>query len=69
MRYKNYELSTYWGDEEYHDRKANVMRDENGFYVELYKGEELIEVRTLYDHSEIYAENAAENYVIGILNP
>jgi len=69
MRYKNYELSTYWGDEEYHDRKANVMRDENGFYVELYKGEELIEVRTLYDHSEIYAENAAENYVMGILNP
>jgi hypothetical protein len=45
------------------------MRDDRGYYVELYKGEELIEVRTLYDHSEIYAENAAENYVIGILNP
>ena len=69
MKYKNYELSTYRGDEEYHDRKANVMRNNKGFYVELYKGEELIEVRTLYDHSEIYAENAAENYVIGILNP
>jgi len=69
MRYKSYELSTYWGDDEYEDRKANVMRDDKGFYVELYKGEELIEVRTLYDHSEVYAENAAENYVIGILNP
>jgi len=68
MKYKSYELSTYWGDEEYKDRKANVMRNDEGFYVELYKGEELIEVRTLYDHSEVYAENAAENYVIGILN-
>ena len=54
---ENYELSTYWGDEEYHDRKANVMRNNSeGFYIELYKGEELLKFRTLYDHSEIYAE-------------
>jgi hypothetical protein len=35
----------------------------------MYKDEKLIESRPLYEHSEIYAENAAENYVLGILNP
>ena len=47
MKYKSYELSTYWGDEEYKDRKANVMRNDEGFYVELYKDGTLIETRTL----------------------
>ena len=69
MKYKCHELITFCGDKEHSDRKANVMRDDQGFFVEFYKNEKLIETRPLYEHSEIYAENAAENFVMGILNP
>jgi hypothetical protein len=69
MIYKGPQLSTYWGDNQYSDRMAHVMKNEQGYYIEMYKGEDLIETRPLYDHSEYYAEDAAENYVMGILNP
>jgi hypothetical protein len=69
MIYNGPELSTYWGDDQYKNRMANVMKNELGFYVDLYENKKLIETRTLYEHSEIYAENAAENFVMGILNP
>ncbi len=53
---------------EYHtfirdNRKGIVLRNANGFYVELYDTDELIETRELYNHSERYAEDAAENWV------
>lgn len=67
MIYKGPEISTYWGDEEYSNRKAVVMKDDNGFYVEFYEEEQLCERRNVYDHSEIYAENTAENFVMGII--
>ena len=69
MIYKGPEISTYWGSDEYSDRKANVMKNDEGFYIDMYKKEKLVESRPLYDHSEVYAESAAENYVMGILNP
>ena len=69
MRYKGPTVSTFWGDENYSNRMAHVMLNEMGFYVDMYKDEKLIESRPLYEHSEIYAENATENYVLGILNP
>ena len=43
------------------------MKDDNGFYVEFYKEEKLWERRNVYDHSEVYAENTAENFVMGII--
>ena len=69
MIYKGPQLSTYWGDDQYKNRMAHVMKDEQGYYIEMYDNEVLIETRPLYEHSEIYAENAAENFVMGILNP
>jgi hypothetical protein len=69
MIYKGPELSTYWGDDEYKNRKATVMRNSHGYYVDMWESDQLVETRTLYEHSEIYAENAAENYVLGIMNP
>ena len=65
MNYKGPDLSTYWGDEEFADRRAMVLKNDQGFYVELYKSDELIETRPLYDHSERYAEDCAENFVMG----
>ena len=69
MIYKGPERSTYWGSDKYSNRMAHVMKNDKGFYIDMYKGEELVESRPLYDHSEVYAESAAENYVMGILNP
>jgi len=67
MIYKGPEISTYWGSDEYADRRAEVLHDkEAGFYVEMYYKDELIETRPLYEHSERYAEDCAENYVMGI---
>jgi len=67
MNYKGPGISTYWGDDEYSDRKAIVMKNSEGFYVEFYKEEKLLERRNVYEHSEIYAENTAENFVMGII--
>jgi len=53
------EYHTYIRD----NRKAIVLRNAMGFYVELYDGGELMETRELYKHAEIYAENCAENWV------
>lgn len=56
-----------WGDGEYSNRQAEVCRDDNGFLVQFFKHDQLIEFRTLYEHSERYAEDAAENWVTGII--
>jgi len=69
MNYKGPGISTYWGDDTFADRKAIVMKNNEGFYVEFYKNEEVVERRTVYEHSENYAEDTAENFVMGIINP
>ena len=67
MIYRGPEISTYWGDGEYSNRMANVMKNEKRFYVDMYKNETLVESRPLYEHSEVYAEDCAENFVMGII--
>ena len=57
-------ISEYVGD---NDRTAIIAQDEKGFLVELYKGNELVETRTVYEHSEAYAEDLAENWCQGII--
>lgn len=57
---------------EYHtyqkgNREAVVMKNEQGFYVNLFEDNKLIETRQVYNHSEMYAENVAENWVEQIL--
>ena len=69
MIYRGPGISTYWGSDEYVDRRAEVMKNDLGFYIDMYSKDKLVESRPLYDHSEVYAESAAENYVMGILNP
>ena len=60
------ELSTYLGSDEYSDRIAKVLWDAEGqrFYVDM-KMEGLTELRNLGQHSESYAEDCAENFVMG----
>ena len=47
-------------------RTAEVYKTEAGFEVDLYEGKELIETREVHDHSESYAEDCAENWVMRI---
>ena len=58
-------ISEYVGD---NDRTVIVAQDEKGFLVELYKGNELVETRTVYEHSEAYAEDLAETGVKELYN-
>jgi len=57
------EYSTY----ERGNRQAIVMKNEEGFYVNLFEDNKLVETRQVYNHSESYADNLAENWVDQIL--
>jgi hypothetical protein len=46
---------------------AKVYESYEGWFVEFYKDNVLIERRDLFEHNEEYAENAAENWVLGVI--
>ena len=60
------ELSTYIGSDQYDDRIAKVLWDDKKkeYYVDMYK-EGFSELRSMSIHSERYAEDCAENFVMG----
>ena len=60
------ELSTYIGSDQYDDRIAKVLWDDkkNEYYVDMYK-EGFSELRSMSRHSERFAEDCAENFVMG----
>ena len=62
----NVKLHEYWSDDK--NRKASVHKNNQGFYVKLSEGGYLREVRRLYSHSEQYAEDCAENFVLGVFD-
>lgn len=49
------------------ERTAKVFQDYEGFSVEFYVKDKLVERRNLWEFSETYAENAAENWVDEII--
>ena len=58
----------FYGAGEYKNRQAMVKVNELGFYVEMYLDDKFKERRNLYKHSEQYAEDCAENWVMGVIN-
>ena len=62
----NVKLHEYWSDDK--NRKASVHKNQQGFYVKLFEGGFLREVRRLYNTNEQYAEDCAENFVLGIFD-
>lgn len=63
-------LSKYFSEEtdsagEY-IRSAEVKKNINGYYVDFYENGHKFGSTKLYDHTESYAEDAAENWVLGI---
>lgn len=57
-------ISEYWQDE----RKSVIRLTNDGFEVDLYENDTLLETRQLHEHSESYAESCAENYVQRVFN-
>lgn len=61
---KSYSLvSTYWSDDK--SKRAEIHKDDNGLSVHLYNHDSLQEVRNLNNFSIHYAEDCAENFVMG----
>ena len=60
------ELSTYYGSDEYSDRIAKVFWDidKKEYFVDM-KMNGRSELRGMKIHSERYAEDCAENFVMG----
>ena len=60
------ELSTYLGSDEYSDRIAKVLLDDKKkmYYVDM-QMDGRSELRGMRIHSERYAEDCAENFVMG----
>ena len=60
------ELSTYMGSDEYSDRTAKVLYDnqKKEFYVDM-RMDGRSEIRGMKYHNERYAEDCAENFVMG----
>ena len=60
------ELSTYIGSDQYDDRIAKVLWDTDSkeYFVDM-KMEGRSEIRGMKIHSERYAEDCAENFVMG----
>ena len=51
------------------DRKAVIRKTDKGFEVDLIINKQIKEVREVHDHSESYAEDVAENFVLGMFDP
>lgn len=59
-------LSAYFSDDR--TKEAQVKKDFDGFYVELLENGIVKEKRILHGRSLQYAEDCAENFVLGIFD-
>jgi hypothetical protein len=61
-------ISEFFGDGEYKERESVVKYMGNTlFHVEMYDAEGLCKVHKLKDCTVQYAENCAENWVLGVI--
>lgn len=50
------------------DRMAVVVKSGDEFEVEFYRGEDLVERRSMRGHNQMYAEDAAENWCNDVIH-
>jgi len=60
-------LSKFYGEDEYIHRKAFVFKEGDGFVVTMIDGQDIVEDRKIVGHSEQFAEDCAENFVLGVI--
>lgn len=58
-------ISEYWSEDG--DLSAMVHLDDETPVVDFYRNNRIIKSETFTDHALCYAQDAAENYVMGIL--
>ena len=58
-------MNEYWSSDK--SKTATIILDNGTYGVEFYENNEFIEYRTFPNKSLRYAEDAAENFVTGIL--
>jgi len=59
--------SEFFGTDEYKSRYAKVIWESHYYSVKMYENDSLVERRRLKGHSERYAEDCAENWVLGVI--
>ena len=57
-------ISSFYSDD--HKRKADIIKDHDGFLVRMYDNGILEETRSITNHAINYVEDLAENFVEGI---
>tara|TARA_Y100001937_G_C6907120_1_gene235920 strand:+ start:171 stop:359 length:189 start_codon:yes stop_codon:yes gene_type:complete len=60
-------LHEFYGQGDYQDRKALVIRENDAYIVIMMADKTIYEERKITGHSEVYAENCAENWVLGVI--
>ena len=48
-------------------KTSKVFEAYEGYFVEFYAEDDLVERREMFEHNEQYAEDAAENWVLGVI--
>lgn len=58
-------VSEHWSHE--NDRTATVVKSHKGHSVQFYEGSQLIRTVDMFEKSLTYAEDAAENWCLGVM--
>jgi hypothetical protein len=61
-------LTEYFGDGEYENRRAEIVKYTNKIRVNMFDGSELKEHLDFEGKAMYYIEDVAENWVIGVKN-
>lgn len=60
--------SWFYGECDYKERSAQLLKDGSEYVIKFYDHGSLVRERVIASHSERYAEDTAENWVIGVIN-
>jgi len=60
-------LHEFYGEDRYSNRKATVFKDGDDYLVYMIQDMAVIEERRITGRSEQYAEDCAENWVLGVI--
>lgn len=60
-------LSEFYGSGKYSLRKASVHREDGKLLVVMVDDSKVVEERDLSNHSQMFAEDTAENWVMGVI--
>ena len=60
-------LHEFYGEDKYSNRKASVFKEGDDYLVYMIQDMAVIEERRITGRSEQYAEDCAENWVLGVI--